>query len=76
MKGKKSIENKNSVEVMRKKIVQIGPVFGTRFSTPWMKKNFLAKGSEIEIVQTNNYMLIKACSNPFMNDFYLQKLKN
>jgi hypothetical protein len=56
------------VEILRKKIVQIGTSKGVVLQAKWLHNNHLNLNEEIAMIQTPNYILIKDCRNPIMNE--------
>ncbi len=64
----KPTKNKTNEKTYRKKIKQIGTSNGVLTPKWWMNKNRLNRGDTITMIVNDDYILIKDCKDPFLND--------
>lgn len=56
------------VEILRRKITEVGTSKGIVIPATWLRENFLNLRDDIEQIVTDNYILVKDCRNPIMNE--------
>ena len=63
------------VETLRKKIHQLGASYAVIIPKKWLDKNRLKLNDEVELIFNNDYVLVKDCKDPFMNDLQPQEIE-
>ena len=63
------------VEVLRKKVVQQGNSQGITISKNWLRKNGMKIGDEVDVIQSDDYILIRDCKEPFMRELLAQEIE-
>jgi antitoxin component of MazEF toxin-antitoxin module len=77
--------NTKKVEILRKKIDKLGTSKAITLPAHWLNQSGLTLKDTVELIVTENYLLIKDCRNPIMNEllndevvllYNLEKLRN